>query len=182
MEVKNLPSKKILDEKKKFVSDLSENLKSAKTGVLVDYKGITVAEDTKMRKELRESGSSYRVIKNSLLRLALQQAGIEGLDSFLVGTTAVAVHGEDYVAPAKVLSKYAKASKQFTVKAGFIDGKAVTAAEIDTLGSLPSKDVLLSMVLRGLNGPITGLVTVLNGTVKGLVVALNAIAEQKKSA
>ncbi len=175
-----MPSQKVLEEKKQAVAELSKSLREARTGVVVDYKGITVADDTKLRKELRESGSSYRVVKNTLLRLALKQAGIEGLDSVLEGTTAVAVNPEDYVAPARILNGYAEKNKDFTIKAGFIDGKTASPDEIKTLASLPTKEVLVAQVLRGLNGPISGFVTVLNGTLKGLVVALNAIAEKEQ--
>lgn len=175
-----MPSKEVLEEKKKVVADLSKKLKEARTGVVVDYKGITVADDTKLRKELRESGSDYKVVKNTLLRFALKEAGIEGLDSVLEGTTALAVNMEDYVAPAKILNGYADKNDNFVIKAGFIDGKAATPDEIKTLATLPAKEVLLAQVLRGMNGPITGFVTVLNGTLKGLVVALNAIAEKQQ--
>lgn len=175
-----MPSKKVLEEKKQAVSDLAEKLKGAHTGVIVDYKGITVEDDTKLRKELRESGSHYKVVKNTLLRLALKEAGIEGLDSILEGTTAVAVNSEDYVAPARILGGFAEKNNNFSVKAGFIDGKSVSVEEIETLSKLPSKEILLAQVLRGMNGPISGFVTVLNGTLKGLVVALNAIAEKEK--
>lgn len=175
-----MPSEKVLEEKKKQVADLAEKLKVARTGVIVDYKGITVEQDTKLRKELRESGSHYKVVKNTLLKLALKEAGIDGLDPILGGTTAVAVHTEDYVAPAKILNKFANGNEKFSIKAGFIDGKVVDANQIITLASLPSKEVLVAQVLHGLNGPISGLVTVLNGTIKGLVVALNAIAEKQQ--
>lgn len=175
-----MPSEKVLEEKKKQVADLAEKLKAAHTGILVDYKGITVEEDTKLRKELRESGSHYKVVKNTLLGLALKEAGIDGLDSVLEGTTAVAVNTEEYVAPAKILGKFADKNEKFTIKAGFIDGKVVSIDQVKTLASLPSKEVLVAQALRGLNGPISGLVTVLNGTLKGLVVALNAIAEKQQ--
>lgn len=175
-----MPSEKVLEEKKQIVAELSEKLKAAHTGVIVDYKGITVEDDTKLRKELRESGSHYKVVKNTLLRLALKEAGIEGLDSVLEGTTAIAVHTDDYVAPAKIMNGFAEKNDNFTIKAGFIDGKAVNVSEIKTLATLPPKEVLLAQVLRGMNGPISGLVTVLNGTLKGLVVALNAIAEKQQ--
>ncbi len=175
-----MPSEKILEEKKQVVAELAESLKVARTGVVVNYKGITVEADTKLRKELREAGCKYKVVKNTLLRIALEQAGIEGLDDVLNGTTAVAVHSEDYVIPAKILAKFSETHDKFEIKAGFIDGKPANPAEIKTLASLPSKEVLVAQALRGLNGPITGFVTVLNGTMKGLVVALNAIAEKQK--
>lgn len=179
-----MPSKKILEEKKQIVDKLAEQIKSAHTGVVVDYRGITVDEDTKLRKQLRESGSQYKVVKNTLLGLALKEAGIDGLGSILNGTTAVAVNADDYVAPAKILNDFAKTSKTFTIKGGFLDGKAVSLDEVKTLAGLPSKEVLLSEVVRGLDAPVTGLVTALSGVIKGLVIALNAIAEkeQKQSA
>ena len=169
-----MPSKKILEEKKQIVDKLAEQMKSAHTGVVVDYRGITVEEDTKLRKQLRESGSQYKVVKNTLLGLALKEAGID----------AVAVNADDYVAPAKILNDFAKTSKTFTIKGGFLDGKVVSLDEVKTLAGLPSKEVLLSEVVRGLDAPVTGLVTALNGVIKGLVIALNAIAEkeQKQSA
>ena len=175
-----MPSDKILEKKKQIVSGLAEGLKAARTGVIVDYKGITVEDDTKLRGQLRESGSQYKVVKNTLLRLALKEAGIEGLDGVLKGTTALAVNKEDYVAPAKVLAGFAEKHETFTIKAGFIDGKSASADEIRRLASLPSKEVLIAQALSGLNAPITGFVTALNGTIRGLVVALNAIAEKQQ--
>jgi large subunit ribosomal protein L10 len=177
-----LPSKKVLDAKQQEVAALAEEIKKANVGILVDYKGITVADDTKLRKELREGGNTYKVVKNTLLKRALAEAGVTGLDDLLSGTTAFAA-GEDYVSAAKALKGYAdaKKNKDFKVKGGFVDGAAVGTDEITTLASLPSKEVLLSQVLSSMNAPITGLVTVLNGTIKGLVVALNAIAEKQSA-
>ena len=109
----------------------------------------------------------------------LKEAGIDGLDSVLEGTTALAYSRTDYVSAAKILSAYADKSKTFEIKAGFVDGSALDASGVKELAELPSKEVLVAKALGGLNAPITGLVTVLNGTIKGLVVALNAIAEQK---
>lgn len=174
-----MPSEKILAEKKQVVAQLSEQLKAASTGVIVSYKGTNVADDTKLRKELREAGDSYKVVKNTLLSLALKDAGIEDLDHVLEGTTAIAVSTDDYVSSAKILSKFAEDHKNFEIKAGFVDGVAIDAAGVKNLAELPPKEVLLAQVLGGLNAPITGFVTVLNGTLKGLVVALNAIAEKQ---
>lgn len=174
-----MPSEKILEVKKQKVAALSESLKAACVGVLVDYKGITVSDDTKLRKELRESGDEYMVVKNTLLRLALKDAGIEGLDTYLEGTTALAISKDNYVSGAKILAKYADTSKTFQIKAGFVDGNSVDANGVKELAALPPKEVLVARALGGLNAPITGFVTVLNGTMKGLVVALNAIAEKQ---
>jgi large subunit ribosomal protein L10 len=174
-----LPSEKVLEQKKQVVADLTKSLKEACTGVIVNYKGITVAEDTKLRKDLREAGDDYKVVKNTLLSRALKDAGIEGLDSVLEGTTAIAFSKDNYVSGAQILAKFADTNKNFEIKAGFVDGGVIDSEGVKNLAKLPSKEVLVAQVLGGLNAPITGFVTVLNGTMKGLVVALNAIAEKQ---
>ena len=173
-----MPSEKILEQKKQAVADLAEKIKGSCAGVLVEYKGINVADDTKLRKELREAGVSYSVVKNTLLSRAAKEAGVDGLDPVLEGTTALAVSAEDHVAAARILCKFAETHKFFKVKSGFVDGMVMSSAEVEELAKLPSKEVLVAKALGGLNAPITGFVTVLNGTMKGLVVALNAIAEK----
>ena len=173
-----MPSEKVLEQKKQIVAELSESLKNSCIGVIVNYKGITVAEDTKLRKQLRETGE-YKVVKNTLLKLALKDAGIEGLDSVLEGTTAIALSKDDYTGSANALCDFADKSKTFEIKAGFVDGKVIDVEAVKSLAKLPSKEVLVAQALSGLNAPITGFVTVLNGTMKGLVVALNAIAEKQ---
>ena len=174
-----MPSEKILEQKKQYVAALSEELKSACVGVIVNYKGITVADDTKLRRDLRAAGNTYKVVKNTLLGRALKDAGVEGLDSYLEGTTAIAYHDSDYVSAAKILTKFADTNKTFEVKVGFVDGDIVDVAGVKNLAELPSKEVLVAKALGGLNAPISGFATVLNGTLKGLVVALNAIAEKQ---
>ena len=176
-----MPSEKILEQKKAVVAELAEKLKSACAGVIVDYKGISVTDDTKLRKELREAGAECLVVKNTLLRRAAEIAGINGIDEFLEGTTAIAISNSDYVAPARITCKFAEGKSFYNIKAGFIDGKVSSEAEVKALSKLPSKEELVAKALGGLNAPITGLVTVLNGTIKGLVVALNAIAEKKSA-
>lgn len=166
-----LPSEKILLQKKQAVRELTEKLRGAVAGVLVDYKGISVADDTKLRKELREAGVEYAVVKNTMLRFAAKELGYDELIPSLEGTTALAVSAEDPVAAAKVLTKYADASKgKFVVKAGFVDGGVIDAAKVTELGKLPSRDQLLAQLL-----------SVLLGNVKGLAIALNAIAEKEGS-
>lgn len=179
--MKVLPSEKVLERKKKEVSTVAESLKSACAGVIVEYKGINVADDTKLRRELREANVSYKVVKNTILSRAANEAGIAGIDPVLEGTTALAVSEDDYVAAARILCNFAKENKFFKIKLGFIDGEVVNSDRVVELSKLPSKEVLLAQVLGGLNAPITGFVTVLNGTLKGLVVALNAIAEKKNA-
>ena len=174
-----MPSAKILEQKKQIVSDLADKLRRASAGVFVDYCGITVEEDTKLRAEMRKAGVEYTVVKNTLTRFAAKDAGLDGLDEILNGTTALAVSYDDPVAPAKILNEYAGKHENFKVKMGFVEGKVITPGEVKNLADLPSKEVLVATVLGTMNAPITGLVTVLNGTLKGLAVALNAIAEQK---
>lgn len=181
-----MPSQKILEQKQAQVAALTEELKNSVTGVIVNYEGINVEDDTKLRKSLREAGCKYQVGKNTLLSRALKEAGIEGLDSVLEGTTAIAMSESDYAAGAKILSEYAekaaKTNKKFAVKAGFIDGSAVDAAGVDALAKLPSKEVLIAQVLGGFNAPIQGFANVMSGTIRGLAIALNAICEQKAAA
>ena len=174
-----MPSEKFLEQKQQQVAALKEAFEKANVGVLVNYNGITVEKDTKLRKQLREAGCVYKVVKNTLLSRAFKDAGIEGLDECLNGTTAIAYSENGYTEAPKILSDYAKDNENFQVKAGFIDGGAVDAKSIDALAKLPSKEVLLAQVLGGLNGPIQGFANVLNGTMRGLVIALNAIAEKQ---
>lgn len=176
-----MPSEKILQQKQAEVSALIEKLQGATAGVLVDYKGINVADDTKLRKELREAGVEYTVIKNSILRRACEQVGFEGLKDVLMGTTALAISSGDAVAPAKILNRYAEESKgKFTVKAGFVEGNIIDSRGVADLAKLPSREELVAMTLRGLNAPITGLANVLNGNIRGLVIALNQIREKQE--
>lgn len=176
-----MPSEKVLAKKQEQVTVLAEEIKAANVGVLVDYVGITVEDDTKLRKELREAGCSYKVIKNRILSRALAEAGVDGLEAHLEGTTAFA-YGEDYTAAPKVLSKYAKDLETFKIKAGFIDSGVVEADDINALAKLPSKKVLVAQALGGLNAPIQGFANVLSGTMRALVTALDAIAKQQETA
>lgn len=176
-----MPSEKVLQEKQAYVEQLAEKLSQATAGVVVNYQGITVADDTKLRRQLREAGVEYAVVKNTMLRRANEKAGLSEMDSVLEGTTAVAISPEDHVAAAKILCEYADKSQTFKVKAGFVEGKVIDAAAVAELAKMPPKEVLVAKVLGGLNAPISGLVGVLNGTLRGLVCALNAIAEKQSA-
>ena len=150
-----MPSESVIAKKQQFVEELTEKLKNAAGGVLVDYKGISVEDDTKLRKELRENGVDYFVVKNTLLKRALNAAGIEGLDSALEGTTAIALSNDDIIIAPKVLNKKAEDSKgQFSIKLGFVDGKAITKEEVEAYAKLPSKETLLSQLVFMLQSPI----------------------------
>lgn len=181
-EVDVLPSNKILEQKKVVVAELTEKVKSAQSLILADYRGLTVEQDTALRNALRAAGVEYKVVKNTLTALAMKENGLEGLDSFLNGPTAMAISSTDAVAPAKVLSEFAKKFEKLELKVGVVEGKVIDLNGIKALAELPSREVLIAKVLGGFNAPISGLVNVLNGNMRGLVVALNAIAEQKANA
>lgn len=176
-----MPSEKIIQRKQAQVEEIVETLNGSNVGVLVSYIGINVEQDTKLRKQLREAGCEYKVVKNTLLSRAFEKAGIEGLNDCLNGTTAIAISKDDYTSAPKILTKCAKEIESFTVKGGYIDGKSVTEKDIVALSKLPSKETLVAQALYGLNAPIQGLATVLNGTIQGLAVALSAIADQKSA-
>ncbi|MDD2361711.1 MAG: 50S ribosomal protein L10 [Oscillospiraceae bacterium] len=176
-----MPSERILKQKEKYVDRLAEKMKAAVAGVVVNYKGISVADDTKLRRDLREAGVEYAVVKNTLLHRAAEKVGLEDLQSVLKGSTALALSSEDYVAAARILSKFADTNKSFEVKAGFVEGKVIDQKDVAELAKMPSKEVLVARALGGLNAPISGFVYVLNANLRGLVVALNAIAEKKSA-
>ena len=149
-----MPSAKVLEQKKAVVAELADRLKNSVTGVLVSYEGINVADDTAMRKELREAGVKYSVVKNTLLSRACEEAELTGLQTTLEGTTAIATSDEDYAAAARILADYAKKIKTFEIKAGYLDGEVVDLATIDKLSKLPSRDMLLANVLGAFQAPI----------------------------
>ena len=157
-----MPNAKVLSEKQAIVATLTEQLKGATSGVLVDYKGITVAEDTALRVELRQSDVQYGVVKNTLVRFAMNNVGLGELDEVLHGTTSMAVSTADPIAPMRIISKYAKQlNDKFVIKGGFMDGKVLSLDEITALADLPSKDVLLAQTLGMMLAPITSLAIVL---------------------
>ncbi len=177
-----MPHAKILSEKQAIVAELTEKLQNAAAGVIVDYRGITVAEDTELRAKMREAGVDYFVMKNTLSRFAVKNAGLDELCDVLKGTTSIALCQGDPVAAAKVVSEFSKklaAQEKFTVKAGFVDGKVIDAAGVKALADLPSKEVLVATVLGTLIAPVRGLATVLDANISGLARVVQAIADQK---
>ena len=133
-----MASEKVIAQKQEIVANLKEKLTGSVAGVLVDYKGINVAEDTKLRKELREAGVDYTVVKNTLLKFAIDEVGFGALDAHLSGTTALAVSKEDPVIAAKILAKYAEDSKgQFSIKAGFLDGEVIDSDKVIAVAQRP---------------------------------------------
>lgn len=149
-----MPNAKVLEQKQQMVAAVSEKINAAVMGVVVDYKGINVTDDTALRKELRENGVEYFVVKNTLLSRAIDGTELEGIKSVLEGTTAIALSNEDYTAAARILNNYAEGHENFNIKAGFMDGKIISNDEIIALAKLPSKEVLLATVLSAFQAPI----------------------------
>lgn len=181
-EVKIMPSEKILEQKKQQVSEMIDKFQRAASGVLVDYRGLTVEEDTKLRAELRQAEVEYAVVKNTLTRFAADEVGFNEFDPILNGPTALALSFSDVVAPAKILVEYSKKNEKLEIKGGFIEGKVVSIDEINALASLPSKDVLVAKLLGSMKSPIQGFANVLNGNLSGLARVLQAIADKKAAA
>ena len=149
-----MPNAAVLEKKQQQVADLSAKIGSAVTGVVVDYRGITVADDTALRKELRENGVNYFVVKNTILRRAIDGTDLDEMKSVLEGTTAIALSDEDYTAAARILSKYAESHDNFKIKSGFLDGKIIDIETITSLAKLPTKEVLLATVCNAFQAPI----------------------------
>ncbi|GAB0230244.1 50S ribosomal protein L10 [Staphylococcus pseudintermedius] len=159
----------IIEAKKQQVDVIADQLKGSVSTVVVDYRGLTVAEVTELRKQLREANVQYKVYKNTMLRRAAEKAGIEGLDEFLTGPTAVAFTTEDVVAPAKVIAGFAKEHEALEIKSGIMEGSVITADEVKTVGSLPSHEGLVSMLLSVLQAPM-----------RNLAYAVKAVGESKE--
>lgn len=166
-----MPNSKVLAAKQSIVEELKERLSVAQSGVIVDYRGITVEEDTALRKSMREANVDYRVVKNTLLNFAVKGTEYEAIAPYLEGPTAIAIGVEDPIAPAKVLGDFIEKAKKVTIKTGFIDGRVVDVAEIEKISKLPSKEELLAKAFGSMKAPITNLARV-----------LNQIKEQKESA
>ena len=176
-----MPNAKVLSEKQAIVAELAEKLKNASSGVLVDYKGITVAEDTALRAELRKNDVEYSVVKNTLVRFAPDEANLNELDGVLHGTTSLAISTGDPIAPMRIVNNYAKKlGDRFNIKAGFMDGKVLPLADVAALAELPSKEALLGQVLGTMLAPITSLAIVLKAICEqqgGTVESAEAAAE-----
>ena len=164
-----MPNAKVLSEKQAKVAALTERIQNAGSGVFVDYKGITVSQDTELRTELRKNDVEYTVVKNTLTRFALNNVGLSELDPILNGTTALATANGDPIAPIRIISEYSKKLGEiFTVKAGFMEGRVLSQQELAEIAELPSMDALYAKVLGTMIAPITG-----------LAVCLGQVLEQK---
>lgn len=149
-----MPNASVLEQKKQQVAELSEKISASVMGIVVDYKGITVSDDTALRKELREAGVEYFVVKNTILSRAIDGTDLADMKSVLEGTTAIALSKEDYTAAARILSKFADGNDNFKIKSGFLDGKLIDNDTITALAKLPTKEVLLATVCSAFQAPI----------------------------
>ncbi|MCM3620414.1 50S ribosomal protein L10 [Sutcliffiella horikoshii] len=160
---------KAVEVKKQAVGEIADKFKGSVSTIVVDYRGLNVAEVTELRKQLREAGVEFKVYKNSLTRRAAEAADINGLNDALTGPNAIAFSTEDVVAPAKILNDFAKKHEALEIKAGVIEGNVATVEEVKALAELPSRDGLLSMLLSVLQAPI-----------RNLALVTKAVAEQKE--
>lgn len=159
---------KAIERKQELVNQIAEEIKASSSIVIADYRGLNVAEVTELRDNMRKEGLTFKVYKNSLVRRAMEQAGIEGLDEVLTGPNAVAFSTEDVVAPARVLNDFAKEHENLEIKAGVIEGKVASLDEVKAIATLPSKEGLLSMLLSVLTAPM-----------RNTALAVKAVADQK---
>ena len=169
-ELIKMASETILKQKEAQVNELAEKFKEAKVILLTEYRGINVADDTKLRNDLRNANAQYKIMKNNIVKRALNANGENGLDDLLEGPTPVVMGNEDYLEPAKVVYNFTKNNDFYKIKGGIIEGKVMTAEEIITLAKLPSRDTLLSMLAGGLLA-----------TISKFAVALDQVRVQKEA-
>ena len=148
--------------KQPIVAEISEVIKDAQSVVLVDYRGLTVEEDTALRKQLREAGVNYKVYKNTLMNFAFKGTDFEALAPYLNGPSAIAVSTDDATAPARILAEFAKKAKNLEIKAGVVEGDLYDAKGMQAIASIPSRDVLISKLLGSLQSPMANFARVIN--------------------
>ena len=163
-----MASKSILEQKQATVAALAEKIKNSPSGVVVNYQGITVEDDTKMRKALREAGVNYKVVKNSLTGRACDEIGFADMKQYLTGMTAIAISEKDAVAPAKILKEYAEKIESFSILAGYVDGAVIDTKTVEALAAIPSREVLIAKFLGSIKSPVYG-----------FAYAIKAVADKK---
>ena len=160
-----MPSNKILEQKKQIVADLADSIKNSTAGVLVNYQGITVDNDTKMRKTLREAGVKYVVMKNTMTGMACEMNGLGEMKQYLNGMTAIAIGADDPIAPAKIIKKYADQVESFSILAGYLDGKVIDVKTVEDLADIPSRVTLIAKFLGSIRSPLYNLAYALQAVV-----------------
>ena len=169
-------------EKETIIRELEEKLGKSQCAVLTDYRGLTVAQLTQMRRRMREASVEYHVVKNTLIERAARTVGIQGLEDALSGPTAVAFGFTDAVAPAKLVNEFLREYKQLAIKGGILEGKVIDVAGVKRLADLPPREVLLARAVGAIASPLTGFVTVAAASLRGLVTVLDALAKQRGEA
>lgn len=169
-----------LAQKQEVISEIKEAIQNSKSVTIVEYRGLNVADVTELRNQYRNSNSNYKVYKNTMVSIALQELGYEGFEEYLVGPNGFVFSNEDMVQGPKVTTEFSKKHDKLVVKAGLLDGKVLNADEVQALAKLPTREVLIAMALGGLNAPIQGFASALNGIISKLVYALDAVKEKQE--
>lgn len=172
-----MPIKKA--EKQEILNEIRDKFGDSKVAILANYRGLDVSSITRLRRKLRESNSELKVVKNTLIRIIAKEIGLEGLEPYLEGPTAIAFSAGDPVAPAKVLLELTREFKQLEIKGGMLEGRVIRESEVRKLAELPAREVLLGNVAGGIQAPLYGLVNVLQGSIRNLVYVLEAVRNQK---
>lgn len=167
------------EEKIKAVQELREKIEGSNSLLLTDYRGLTVSEITTLRRTLREKGADYKVVKNTLFKLAAEKLADSGVCDLLAGPTAVAFVHNDPIASAKAIMDFTRDHKELEVKGGYVEGRLLTADQVQALSKIPPKQVLLAQLVGSIQSPIAGLVGTLQGLMSNLVYTLQAVADQK---
>ncbi len=173
---------KVMEKKSKVVDDLKQKIGSSSVLLISDYRGVTVKQITELRKKLRAEESEYKIVKNTLLRRAFSDAGLEQLNQHLQGPIGLLLGYKDPVGPLKALVEFMEEAEKGEIKVGLIEKAVVDSKGVKAMAKLPPKEVLLAKVVWGFQAPIYGLVNVLQGTIRKLVYALNAVKEKKAEA
>ncbi len=177
-----MPNAQVLEAKQAQVAEAAELIKSAQTGILVDYRGLNVAEDTELCNKLREANVKYFVIKNKILKRAVDEIGLEGLDEVLHGPTALAVSADDAVAPAKVIADFAKTNDKLEIKGGFMDGAVMSMDEVKQLAATPNFETLIAKMMGSMLSSVSGLARLLATVADGGVEIPDLIAKKAAEA
>ena len=171
------------EQKAQIIDNMQEIFSKCTVGILTDYRGLTTAEMSDLRRKLRESGIDYKVVKNTLAQFAAKRAGMDDLASSFEGPVAVAFGYGEITEPARVLSDYIRTSKSImSIKGGFFGDRLLSSGDVETLATLPAREVLIGQVMAGIQSPIVGLVSVLNGPVRGIMGVLQARIQQLEGA
>lgn len=167
------------ESKVETVRELKQDLQSANALLLTDYRGLTVSEMTELRRKLHEAGANFKVVKNSLFKLAAEDLKDLDIDAILVGPTAIAFVQSDPVASARTIVEFIRVHKELSVKGGIVEGSLLDADQIQALSKIPPKEVLVAQMIGGIQAPIYGFVGTLQGLLSNLVYTLQAVSDKK---